>query len=83
MKMDTLDCPSTYCYYYDKYELCNCRQATRKGSAAFIQECRAYRKLIEDERVHKEELKMAYVKKECGCMGGVLSHDMSCKHNKE
>ena len=49
------DCPSQYCYYYGKYELCHCVRASRSRSAATVQECRAYRKLMEDLKTNSGE----------------------------
>lgn len=70
--MDTLDCPSRYCRHYGRYELCNCDLASRSGSAATVQECRAYRKIKENEALEKEV-------KPCGCNGGPLQHLYNCK----
>ena len=47
--MSHYDCDSKYCFFYGKGRyFCNCRRADKNGSATFVQECRANRKLKED-----------------------------------
>jgi len=49
------DCNSKYCRNYSEYEFCRCKLASRSGSAATVQECRAYRKLMEDLKTNSGE----------------------------
>jgi len=45
-----MDCQSKYCINYDSSRwFCNCRIADSRGSAAFINECRANRKFMADQ----------------------------------
>ena len=50
------DCNSKYCRNYSEYEFCRCKLASRSGSAATVQECIAFRKLKEDEKLLKDLL---------------------------
>jgi len=54
------DCTSLYCFYYGHYEFCHCKRASRSGSAATVQECRAYRLMKENEAFANQV-------KPCGC----------------
>ena len=52
--MDRYDCTSYYCYKWGRYEFCHCKRASRSGSAATVQECRAFRKMMEDHKKAQE-----------------------------
>lgn len=48
------DCTSQYCFYFGKYEFCRCKRASKSGSAATVQECRAFRNMMEDQKKAQE-----------------------------
>jgi hypothetical protein len=49
---DDGSCHNKYCFHYGKGLFCyNCRVAERKGSSAFVQDCRVYKEIQKD---HKE-----------------------------
>jgi len=59
--MSDFDCNSVFCFHYGEYEFCKCKKASRKKSAAWVQECRAYRKLKQfEEQTNKSK---------CNCGG--------------
>lgn len=53
--MDKFDCPSIYCCKWGQYEFCNCKKASKSGSAATVQDCLAYRKMMEDQKKQDDE----------------------------
>jgi len=57
--MSYYDCESQFCFFYDKGRyFCNCRRAHDLGSAAFVQQCRANRKLLNyNKKMETKDLK--------------------------
>ena len=57
-----MECESKYCFNYGKgLFFCNCRIAERKGSGAFVNQCRANRKMKEDAENENKELKELFI----------------------
>lgn len=44
------NCPNDYCIKWGKFEYCRCRLSTISKSAATVQLCRIYRKIIEEQK---------------------------------
>lgn len=54
--MDKLECKNDCCFHWGEYFFCKCRRCDRKGSPAFVNECRANKKY--KDKVNKQVRKI-------------------------